>query len=425
MSCIIYQNTNNHEGSVYVSGTTCEGQVGAFTLYYGDNICMNVLLPLITCENPDIVGYCVINPTPTPSHTPTPTPTTPPPCPQEITLTWEGEFKDNFTDYNGTYYRTTSYTGGTFDYGWVDNDPEEYFHTGTSPDGNNYLVYVRTVGATAYTLTNYYFQPTSLSRQYTIFKTVGSLVNNQVNTFVGTGGVGYTGTTIGGAYILSSGLQSGSANQPIYFAYPAICPTPTPSVTATHTSTPTHTPTPTSTSIITTPTNTPTHTSTPTVTPTHDISCTGFTCTNNDEGNRSLSYIDCYTGNFIYYPDVTSGTTVGPFCSRVYPTLGAPSQWTIVVDPNCGITPTPTNTKTPTQTPSCPYYVANIYDDNCNPVYLGVIVASNVYLPTINYYYRGSGLGDGTIVQFLYPSCEFPAYTTTLTEPGSFSCPPA
>ena len=209
MSCIIYQNTNNYEGSVYVSGTTCEGQVGAFTLYYGDDICMNVLLPLITCENPEIVGYCVNNPTPTPSHTPTPTPTPPP--------------------------------------------------TST---------------------------PTSTT-------------------------------------------------------------TPTPTSTRNvETSTPTPTPTPTSTLNLT-----PTPTQTPTGTP-------------------------------------------------------------------------PPPSPTPTRTPSCPYYVANIYDDACNLVYSNVIVAVNVYLPTINYYYRGSGLGDGTIVQFLSPSCDFPAYTTTVTEPGSFDCPP-
>jgi len=217
-------------------------------------------------------------PCPTTSATATQTPTvsvsSPPPCPEEITLTWLGE---GFTDYNGTYYRQTSYTGGTFNYGWVDNDPEEYFHPGTSPDGNNYLVYVRTVGATAYTLTNYYFQPTPVSRQYAIFKTIGSLVDNQVSTFVGSGGIGYTGTTIGGAYILTSGLQFGSGNQPIYFAYPPICPTstPTPSITATQTATPTLTPTNTSTQTRTPQiTSTPTQTNTSTQTNTPSITAT-------------------------------------------------------------------------------------------------------------------------------------------------------
>jgi hypothetical protein len=73
------------------------------------------------------------------------------------------------------------------------------------------------------------------------------MVNNQVISLFGSGGIGYTGTTIGGAYILSSGLQYGSGNQPIYFAYPQICPTstPTPSITATQTATPTLTPSPT------------------------------------------------------------------------------------------------------------------------------------------------------------------------------------
>ena len=229
MSCLSYQNTNNYGGSVYVSGTTCEGDVGEFILFYGDDICMNILLPIITCDNPEIVGLCVDNPTPTPTHTSTPT------------------------------------------------------HTPTQTS-----------------------TPTNTPTQ--------TQTSTQTNT-------------------------------PTPTSTPELLtPTPTP----TNTQTPSHTPTNTQ-----TPSHTPTHTSTPTVTPTHDISCTGFTCTNNDEGSRSLSYIDCYTGELIEYPNVGAGVTIGPFCSRVYPTLGAPSQWTVIIDPNCGITPTPTpsHTPTPTSTP--------------------------------------------------------------------------
>jgi uncharacterized delta-60 repeat protein len=58
MSCLVYQNNNPFGGSVYISGTTCESGTGAFTLNYGDEICMNVSNPIITCENPTIVANC-------------------------------------------------------------------------------------------------------------------------------------------------------------------------------------------------------------------------------------------------------------------------------------------------------------------------------------------------------------------------------
>ena len=45
-------------------------------------------------------------------------------------------------------------------------------------------------------------------------------------------------------------------------------------------------------------------------------------------------------------------------------------------------------------------------------------------VPTLNYYYLGSNLGDGTIVQFLTQTCDSATYFTTVTEPGSSSCPP-
>ena len=90
---------------------------------------------------------------------------------------------------------------------------------------------------------------------------------------------------------------------------------------------------------------------------------------------------------------------------------------------------TPTQTGTPTQTPTptaavCNFYYSNIYDDTCTLVYSNVIVAPN-NTPTLNYYYRGSNLGGGTIVQFLTQTCNTATYFTTVTEPGSFSCPPA
>ena len=58
MSCLVYQNTNEFGGSVYISGTTCFGDTAAFTLNYGDSLCMNTDLPIITCENPSLSGFC-------------------------------------------------------------------------------------------------------------------------------------------------------------------------------------------------------------------------------------------------------------------------------------------------------------------------------------------------------------------------------
>ena len=57
-NCLVYQNTNQFGGSVYISGTTCFGDTAAFTLNYGDDICMNIDLPIITCENPSLSGFC-------------------------------------------------------------------------------------------------------------------------------------------------------------------------------------------------------------------------------------------------------------------------------------------------------------------------------------------------------------------------------
>jgi hypothetical protein len=195
------------------------------------------------------------SPCPTNSATPTQTPTvsvsSPPPCPEEVTLTWLEPNEYNI-DASGTYYRVTNYTGGTFNYGWVDNFLPIDLNTGTSPDGRNYLCYVRTVGTTAYTLTNYYYLPTSTTRYYSVFRTEGSLVNGQVITNYGGVVIEMTGTTIGGEYILSSGFQVAGGN-PMYVAYPQVCPTmtPTPSVTATNTATPTLTQTQTATQTLT------------------------------------------------------------------------------------------------------------------------------------------------------------------------------
>jgi len=356
MSCFNYTYNNPFGGSGYISGTTCAGITGAYTLTIGQSICMDNNFPIISCEQFEISDYC-INPTPTPTMTPTNTPTntntptittTPtnspiPNCLDQINVAIS--FNPINTEYNGTYTRVSSYTGGTFNYGWVDNDPAGgFFQPGTSPDGNNYLVYVRNVGATAYTLTNYYFVPTSTTRYYSIFKTIGSLVNNQATTNFG-GITQYTGITQGIAYILPTGTQPGAGNAGT-FSYPVPCPTTTP--TATPTTTPTNTRTPNTTPTNTaTPTATPTNTATPTTTPTNTATPSATpppslrmvpifqTC---DSQQPSLDWTVTYSG--ITYPlELTNGdnaNTLGVCVPVAYPQIGTTYSFQANVSPGCG-----------------------------------------------------------------------------------------
>lgn len=112
----------------------------------------------------------------------------------------------------------------------------------------------------------------------------------------------------------------------------------------------------------------------------------------------------------------TSTTTVAPTTT---------STTTTTTTAGAGTTTTTTSTTTTTTTALCNLYYSNIYDDACALVYSNVVVAPNIFNPTLNYYYRGSNLGDGTIVQFLTETCDSATYFTTVTEPGSSSCPPA
>lgn len=69
-NCYNFCHNNSFGGSAYVSGTTCDGIVGAYTLTLGQCICMDLDFPIITCDNPIFSGECVPS-TPTPTVTPT------------------------------------------------------------------------------------------------------------------------------------------------------------------------------------------------------------------------------------------------------------------------------------------------------------------------------------------------------------------
>lgn len=75
-SCSRYSHNEPNYGPKVISGTTCSGVTGSFTLVYGESICMSNAEPLDACDNFDIQEICGF-PTPTPSATPifTPTPT--------------------------------------------------------------------------------------------------------------------------------------------------------------------------------------------------------------------------------------------------------------------------------------------------------------------------------------------------------------
>jgi hypothetical protein len=179
------------------------------------------------------------SPTPTNTTTPSPTPTTPPICGEQITIS-----NANNPEFDGTYNRVYSWTGGTFVGGWYSaGSPlgDGLWHSGVNPSGSLYSTYVRNVGTTAYTITDFYVPSTSTDRYFSLFKSDGSLIDNQVITIYN-GLVGFTGSTnIGGVLYLTPGQSNSIIGNSMYVSYPSICPTTTP----TNTPTPTLTPTPT------------------------------------------------------------------------------------------------------------------------------------------------------------------------------------
>lgn len=271
-NCYQFCNNNSFGGSVYVSGTTCDGLVQAYTLNYGECICMDTDYPLITCDNPIFSGECFPpSPTPTPTITPTntstmtPTPTMTstqePICPEQLILTQTSPTA--LSAYTGTYDRLYSWSGGNFNYAYLQTGSGGTWNFDVADSVGDYgVVYGRFDGT-------YYYTILPISQTSAPFSNINAYViprredNYAVGIYPVTGltALDFTLTTISNVvYPIGAGLNN------FYIAYPEICPTPT--TTPTNTSTPTPTETPTST-IGTTPTNTPTNTETPTPTPTN------------------------------------------------------------------------------------------------------------------------------------------------------------
>jgi hypothetical protein len=187
----------------------------------------------------EVVGSC---PTPTPTITPTATltpsvtPSVTPFCREQVTISGSTN-----PEFDGTYDRVYTYTGGTFVGGWYQPGPPNgngSWTPGVNPSGDLYSVWVRNIGSTAYTITDFYVPTTSTDRYFSLFKSEGSIINNQVITSY-SGLIGFTGTTnIGGVLYLTAGQSDSSFGSTMYVSYLPICPTQTPTNTLTPTPTP-------------------------------------------------------------------------------------------------------------------------------------------------------------------------------------------
>ncbi len=69
MSCNTYIHNDTYGGSKNISGTTCDGTVGYYTLTYGQSICMDDSKPLLNLNGLELSGSCLaITPTPSPTN---------------------------------------------------------------------------------------------------------------------------------------------------------------------------------------------------------------------------------------------------------------------------------------------------------------------------------------------------------------------
>lgn len=292
-NCYYFCHDNSFGGSAYVSGTTCDGVVAAYTLNLNDCVCMDLDFPIITCESPIFSGSCdnIISPTPTstliPTTTPTPTNTstptqtqtgtpvetptstatptitssptstfgtTPPPTPTQTATPSEtpNAFCPEQFEFSGasgtgigvlTFNRLHSYTGGTLNYGyWSDTYPSTpgVFFANQTTGGNAFAVFGAVSGSTYYTIM---WRITSSPTSWKILPSSGDyVINGGTQTNPGTRFNTSFGILSDGVYFPPSGY--GTADNS-YLSYAETCPTPTPTLTPTRTpsSTPTNTPT--------------------------------------------------------------------------------------------------------------------------------------------------------------------------------------
>jgi hypothetical protein len=217
---------------------------------------------------PSITPTNTATPTVTPTNTATPTPTSTqePICPEQLILSGN-PIQPSTLQFNGTYTRSYSYTGGTFNEAYASGATINAvtFFTGAQ-GGNNYVVYQRYTGGTDY-YTIIATARTGFNTDFRVIRTTGDYFFNLGIPLSATTsnlalGNSTNMETFGGFTYPSRGLTVG---QLFYISYPEICPTSTPTNTQTPTSTIGTTPTQTSSPTVT-PTNTATQTQTPTST---------------------------------------------------------------------------------------------------------------------------------------------------------------
>jgi hypothetical protein len=193
-----------------------------------------------------------ITPSITPTKTPTATPTgTPNPiCPTQFTIT----NSTNPEIVNGTYNRSSIYSGGSFNYGYeTETGTTQFFRYTTAPDGNNYTIFQNYDGVNYNTIYRRFNEYGQNFGWYSNTQSTNPLITGfpAFPSMIGfaTGSTIFDGARFPKAGVMEFGLDG-------VITYPIICPTATP------TGTPTNTPTNTN-----TPSITPTNTPTPSITP--------------------------------------------------------------------------------------------------------------------------------------------------------------
>jgi len=248
-----------------------------------------------------------------PSNTPTVTQTSTPTMTQTQTQTPSGEiicpqelYFENLSifDYpSGTFTRQTTYTGGTFDYGYLDFSLNIFYPT-TAPDGNNYAIFEFLSAGTYYNIMTAF--DTGSTPSFIGWVLVegfsGNTILNGPEYFTSALGLStMTGTSINGIYFPDAGIQNYYGEDNGNITYSVICPTPTATASAT-------------------PTKTPTPSNTPTGTP--PVVCnTNWLIRNADCGFGTINDIGI-NGSFM---GTLSGPSTFPLTSTLYGTKSNPN----------------------------------------------------------------------------------------------------
>lgn len=259
---------------------------------------------------------CCIDPTATPTITPTMTmtPSSTPLCPDTFTLTQTGGSGVNILQ--GQFNRITTYTGGTYSYGFFSGSPIQFI-TGTAPNGNNYPVYERQVGGFWTDIAYNYAAvgtPPNVNVWRAITTTGSSIVNGASFAQIsGSVAIASASTIYNGVYIPP--FISSLGGRSWTFDYPALCPTSTPT---------------------TTPSSTP-------------LPCICYETILASGGQ--IEYVDC-SGNTITTDPLFDYFTFNAISGTPQPIGSVAFQECVVITPTMTSTPsiTPTNTPTNTQT---------------------------------------------------------------------------